>query len=178
VKKGSRRAHKNKDSGYVFHSMNAKTVAPLLGWQEADPRVEMRVPSAVSVVWLQAHHTACEEQHTMSGMASWGKGGIGNENRCTRPSTVPPCTRAYLTLGPAFWLSFARKLCKTHTLAHLPPFLLHFARANSTTLVQKTPPQVQMTSWFCVQPKLRAGTEVEDKWQTSENPASNASTQW
>ena len=77
---------------------------------------------------------------------------------CTRRlSTVPPCTSAYLTLGPAFWLSFARKLCKIHTLVHISPFLLHFARAKGTTLVQKIPPLVQMTSFFCVKPKLTDG---------------------
>ena len=72
-------------------------------------------------------------------------------------STIPPCTSAYLTLGLAFWLSFAPKVCKMHSLVHISPFLLHFARAKSTTLVQKAPPLVQMTSWFCAKPKLTGG---------------------
>ena len=52
---------------------------------------------------------------------------------------------------------FCTKMCKIHTLVHISPFLLHFARAKSTTLMQKTPPLVQMTSCFCAKPKLTGG---------------------
>ena len=81
---------------------------------------------------------------------------------CTRPSTVTPCTSAYLTLGPAFWLSM-ETTCKIHILVGISPFLLHFARAKSTTLLQKTPPLVQMTSCFCAKPKLTGGDIVRDE---------------